>query len=115
MSPPKAGREGKKWPAVVVFVFLGTEKFARVRDMLNVAFLAPRSTVHLELDVMRVSGAGDGPPRMQFQDWRTAKRPIVGSGAIEIAVNNAEATERRSLFGVLVVLAILQGLSLLLR
>ena len=98
-----------------MFVFLGPEKFARVRDMLNFAFLAPRSTVHLELDVMHFSGTGDAPPRQQFQDWRTAKRPIVGSGAIEMAVNNAQAKERRPLFGVLVVLAILQGLSLLLR
>lgn len=117
LSPPKTGKDGKKWPSIVVFAFLDADKFTRVYETLKIAFVAPGSTYSLEIENIQLKGTAVEPVRRSFRDWRKADRPIIAAGDLEVAIKNVDGiyTQLVTLSRVLVFAAAVVSLSLLLQ
>jgi hypothetical protein len=117
LSPPKAGKKGKKWPSIVVFVFLDADKFARVYEMFRTAFLAPGSTYALEIENVQLKGTADEPLHRHFREWGKAHRPFIAAGDVEVAIRNVDGNYAHliTLVRILVFLAAVGSLSLLLQ
>jgi hypothetical protein len=117
MSPPKSGKEGKKWPSIVVFAFFDANKFARIHETFKTAFLSPGSTYALEIENIQLKAIAGASARIPFRDWRMAGRPIIAAGRVEISIKNANGGLARliTLVRVLVILVTVELMAILLH